>query len=285
MFLNKIRLNLSKFFQYLQRFLNYIIFLILLSASNTIAAEPCFPKQVRIQSSELIDQVTSLSITSYTLQTEYSEECLSHQSPYPTEVLIATLKKGSLKTSINTQKKGQLLSGLNSQWNIRINTSYFDKTGKPTLFLKSKDKNLGEKLSRRGGVFYCVKGACKLVPSSSYKVSKRHEIALQSTPRLIQSGKYIKGLRNPNVLDQRIGLAINKNGDTLIFQSRRANFNELRRFLLTELNVKHAIALDGGSSTSFHSLSADEDGKTHEVDMAHYFWANVPYYINFSDSN
>lgn len=249
------------------------------------ADDSCFPKLVLIEDSEVLDNVSSLNITSYTINTEYSQDCSTHQSLNKTEILVATIEQGNLKTSVETLKTGNLPNKQTNQWNIRINASYFDKQGKPTLLLKEKAQNLGNSKTNRGGVFYCTTGVCDITPSSKYKEDSSHDIAIQSTPRLINGGQYTKGVHKPNVKDQRIGLAITKDKQLLIFQSDRANFNELRRFLLTELNVVDAVALDGGSSTSFHSLSSDEAGNIHQIDLSHFFLVPVPYYLNFSNSN
>ncbi|MCJ8276381.1 MAG: phosphodiester glycosidase family protein, partial [Bdellovibrionales bacterium] len=77
-------------------------------------------------------------------------------------------------------------------------------------------------------------------------------------------------------------LAINRDGQTLIFYSRRASFDELRYFLKTELDVNEALALDGGNSSSFHALVKGEEGEVNEVNLAHgWLWTPVPYFINF----
>ncbi len=243
----------------------------------------CSPSHIEILKEEKLDQVSSLEISRYKLKLQYSQNCFEQQ-PDLAWVMVARINQSNdLTVSIKERKKGELRSREDSRWNIRINTSYFNKLGRPTLFLQANGENLGAAKTNRGGVFYCYEGLCDIVPSSRYSENESHEVALQATPRLISRGEYISGVHNPNVFDQRIGLALDNQNDLLIFQSDYSSFNVLQRFLLVHLNVREALALDGGSSTSFHSLSIDGDGEVFEINKTHYFWVNVPYYLNFSN--
>ncbi len=245
-------------------------------------ASSCFPYQVLIEDEELIDEVSSMQIVDYKISSHLKTECDGLPLERRLNVQVAHFSPQAVDFSIETSKRGEFKGTDMPAWNLRINASYFNKASEPTLFLKDGSTSLGRPLSNRGGVFHCGKNSCDITPASRYEESENHRVAVQATPRLIQRSDYISGVHSPNRLDERMILAIDQSGDVLILYSRLASFNEIRRFLLTELKATEAVALDGGSSTSFHSLSRTESGEEFQIDDTHFFWVKVPYFINFS---
>jgi len=228
----------------------YSLSLLVWLFSLNAQADSCFPYQVLIEDQELIDEVTSMKIVTYELSSHLKTQCDGLPLERQLSVNVAQFSPQAVKVSIETAKRGELNEPIKPAWNLRINASYFNKASEPTLYLKNGDISLGRPLSRRGGVFYCTEDSCGITPASRYEESKNHLVAVQATPRLIRRSDYISGVHSPNRLDERMILAIDQSGDVLIIYSRQASFNEIRRFLLTELQVTEAVALDGGSSTS-----------------------------------
>jgi len=138
---------------------------------------------------------------------------------------------------------------------LGVNASFFDHSKAP-LGLIIKDKNKVQDLVNEGnllsGVLFFKEGKWQILHRRDF-VEEDVEQALQAGPRLIYNKKPINITTKP-VAAKRTGVALDNDGALIFYATKgrilRPSFQQMQRFLLRpDLNILHALNLDGGGST------------------------------------
>ncbi|MEQ9811436.1 MAG: phosphodiester glycosidase family protein [Azospirillaceae bacterium] len=166
------------------------------------------------------------------------------------------------------------------RWEVRIDASFFDEFDRPIRLIRDRAVSLGSYRSDSSAVFWCVAGSCRITPSRQWDPATDADLAVQATPRLIADGAATQGVRNPDRLAARAGIAVLTDGRVLLFATDRGrdsalSFNEVRAWLQAGYPVSDAVMLDGGSSAilsvAFGPFWFENQG----------FRADVPLFLSF----
>ncbi|MFZ5515531.1 MAG: phosphodiester glycosidase family protein [Candidatus Zhuqueibacterota bacterium] len=137
-----------------------------------------------------------------------------------------------------------------------INASFFRPEGQPIGLIIQEGK-ITNKLPTRGlldsGIF-CIKNGRPYIIHRNYFQPSGITEAIQSFPRLIQNGTVVAQIAESDKRKRRSGIAIDAEGRIIIFISDTnlggVRFKEIQKILLKpNLNVRSALALDGGGSS------------------------------------
>ncbi|MBC8183579.1 phosphodiester glycosidase family protein [candidate division KSB1 bacterium] len=140
-----------------------------------------------------------------------------------------------------------------------INASFFDPEGRP-LGLIVREKQLVQRMPRQGmlssGIF-CLKNNRPYIFHRSTFTMPGVSEAIQSFPRLIHDGSPTQQIRNKNEVKPRSGIAVDYNGNIIIYATDThfggLSLNDLQNLLLTpRLNIRSALNLDGGRSSQLY---------------------------------
>ncbi len=148
-----------------------------------------------------------------------------------------------------------------------INSSYFDVQGNPIAYLKCNGKVVNSRKATHSlysGVFFVRKGSPHIVHSSSFHPAKDVSDAVQVGPRLISKGKNTIGLKNINAVHHRSGIALDREGNLIIYATGSKyggmSWNNLRQILkMKEIGGLEALNLDGGGSTQMYISTGNHD--------------------------
>ena len=145
-----------------------------------------------------------------------------------------------------------------------INASYFDENEEPLGYLKINGKVHNDYIAEPiiySGIITVTNGKIDILHRSNFK-SENCDEAVQIGPRLISNQKETQGIKN--TIDykkkaRRAGMAVDKNGNILLFKTSKA-IASWEQIILTimsnpSLNIVEAINLDGGSSTQIYVKS------------------------------
>lgn len=145
-----------------------------------------------------------------------------------------------------------------------INASFFTPEGKPIGLLIQEGK-IFNRLPTRGmldsGIF-CIKNGKPMIFHRDYFQPAGITEAIQSFPRLIHNGLAIPDISESDKRKRRSGVAIDFAGRIVIFITDTnlggVTFKEIQNILVKpELNVRSALALDGGGSSQLYLRSND----------------------------
>lgn len=139
---------------------------------------------------------------------------------------------------------------------VMVNGGFFDEKDRPLGLLIIDGKVVQKPYPpsfRNSGVF-SLRGDEVAITLGSEFSSRGVTQALSCTPRLIASGKFTQGVRSLNTIARRSGVAIDRQGRTLVFATdsliEGLSFDELRGILRSApLSCVDALCLDGGGST------------------------------------
>lgn len=141
----------------------------------------------------------------------------------------------------------------NTSWSVTINGSFFDERGTPIYHLREGDRVLAPFRKGTSAVFWCRNGRCAIQHSSKFVAEQTFDLAVQSSPRLMDQGKPTNGVRGADVVDGRAGLAIATDGAVLVFATPPLSwggmsFNGVRDLLTESFQSESILMLDGGNS-------------------------------------
>ncbi len=139
-----------------------------------------------------------------------------------------------------------------------VNASYFDEKNEVLGFLKVNGKVYNDYIAEPiiySGITAINNGKLSILHRNDFAQNKYNEAA-QAGPRLISKGKQTEGVANTidfRKKSRRAGIAIDSNGNILIFKTYRsiANWEQIISTIRNnpELKIVEAMNLDGGSST------------------------------------
>ena len=162
-----------------------------------------------------------------------------------------------------------------------INASFFSPEGKP-IGLVMQEGKVTNKLPTRGmldsGIF-CIKNGWPMIFHRNYFQPSGITEAIQSFPRLVCNGKPVAEVTDNDKRRRRSGIALDSEGRIIIFITDTnlggVSFKEIQKILLKpKLNVRAALALDGGGSSQLYL-------KYKNYNKVVYGLAEVPVFIGF----
>jgi len=140
-----------------------------------------------------------------------------------------------------------------------INASFFRPEGQP-IGLMIQEGKITNRMPTRGlldsGIF-CIKNGRPYIIHRNYFQPSGVSEAIQSFPRLIHNGAMVTQVAESDKRKRRSGIAIDTEGRIIIFISDTnlggVKFREIQKILLKpNLNVRSALALDGGGSSQLY---------------------------------
>jgi hypothetical protein len=145
-------------------------------------------------------------------------------------------------------------SAARTPWQVIINASYFDEYDLPIFMLRDRSRQYAQFRKGRGAVFSCRDKHCSIRHARDFDPRQDYDIVVQSTPRILASGKATEGVKNSGEIDSRAGLAITEDGTVLAFATepqfwRGLSFDQVRDHLAVTHGVRDILMLDGGTST------------------------------------
>lgn len=195
-------------------------------------------------------------------------------------LLIALLDPGSFTAAI-TDTVPDYDAGQGPRWQLAVDGTFFDENERPIYLLQQGSQVYGPFRNGTSAVFWCRAGTCAITHTRDYDAYRQIDIAVQSSPRVFANGAPTAGVRGPNRMSSRAGLAITRSGQVAVFATDRwpwqgLTFNEVAELVAPMIDATDILMLDGGSSVVFQldgpgfSLSSRGSGRS------------VPYLISFT---
>lgn len=165
-------------------------------------------------------------------------------------------------------------------WQLTVDGAFFDENERPLYLLQDGVRVHAPFRGGTSAVFWCRDDVCAISHARDYDPTRPVDIAVQSSPRVFANGGQTVGVRGPNRMASRAGLAITRSGQVAVFATDRwpwqgLTFNEVAELVAPLIDATDILMLDGGSSVVFRleapdfTLSARGSGRS------------VPYMISF----
>jgi len=195
-------------------------------------------------------------------------------------ILIATIEPDQFTAAITTAIP-PFDAGGGVGWQLTVDGTFFDENERPIYLLQQGSQVHAPFRNGTSAVFWCRAGVCDITHARDYDAYRQVDIAVQSSPRVFADGSPTVGVRGPNRMGSRAGLAITRSGQVAVFATDRwpwqgLTFNEVAELVAPLIDATDILMLDGGSSVVFQldapgfSLSSRGSGRS------------VPYLISFA---
>ena len=183
------------------------------------------------------------------------------QAAFATDIFMLRFNPEFIKTRVLYQHKLTSVKRIaeSEKAFAAINGSFFNPNGSP-IGLIVQNNEVRQKMPQRGmlnsGIF-CLKYNRPQIFHRNVFAMPGVSQAIQSFPRLVNNGRRIQQLKNKHEVKRRSGIAVDYNGNIIIFATDThlsgISLNDLQELLLRpQLNIRSALNLDGGRSSQLY---------------------------------
>ena len=195
-------------------------------------------------------------------------------------LLVARLDPAAMETDIAADDEDGPAED-EAPWTVTANAGYFDDEGSPVHLLRDRQQEFAPFRPGASAVFWCAGDHCAIEHASRFDPRAPRDLAVQSTPRLLNAGKPTAKVRGADEVDARTGIATTAKGEVLVFATPPqswwgASFAQIRDHLAKTYGARDVLMLDGGSSAQMTVRIGDT------IHRSGRFARSVPFRLVFS---